>query len=146
MQTFFKSENITMTISFKDTKDNNIYREYVSDPTNRAKMRAFFKKFGQNLAPEASKLHQRLLSYQNAGEYNQLYGQTDNRIEIKRGTRDRDCMIFKVRVTGAWRKFFYQELDIDGQFLLTKDWEGNFFDIDRIYVIDVNNHDYASVR
>lgn len=54
-------------------------------------------------------------------------------------------MIFKVRVTGSWRKFFNNVIDVEGNLLLKKDWDGDFGTIIDIYVIDVNNHEYDAV-
>lgn len=134
-----------MNIKFKDTKTNKIYEDFVKEPTDRKKQRAFNKQFGNQLASEAVKLHQRIIAYPTACAYNRDYGQTANRIEIKSGEKNNFPMVFKVRVTGSWRKFFNNIIDVDGNLLIKKDWDGDFGTIFDIYVIDVNNHDYNAV-
>lgn len=134
-----------MNIQFKETKTNKIYEDFVNEPTDRKKQRSFSKQFGKQIASEAVKLHQRLLAYPTAGAYNKDYGQTKNRIETKSGVKNNDPMIFKVRVTGSWRKFFNNVIDVEGNLLLKKDWGGDFGTIVDVYVIDVNNHEYDTV-
>ena len=123
-----------MNVQFKDTKTNKIYEEFVNDPADRKKLRAFGKQFGSQIASEAVKLHQRLQSYPTAGAYNKDYGQTANRIETKSGVKNNNPMIFKVRVTGSWRKFFNNVVDVEGNLLLKKDWGGDFGTIVDIYM------------
>ena len=134
-----------MNVQFRDTKTNKIYEEFVNEPTDRKKQRAFSKQFGNQITSEAVKLHQRLQAYPTAGAYNKDYGQNANRIETKSGVRNNDAMIFKVRVTGSWRKFFNKVIDDEGNLLLKRDWDGEFGTIVDIYVIDVNNHEYDAV-
>lgn len=134
-----------MHVIFKETKTNKIYEDFVKEPTDRKKQRAFNKQFGNQIASEAVKLHQRMISYPNAGAYNKVYGQTKNRIETKSGVRNNDPMIFKVRVTGSWRKFFNNYIDVERNLLIKKDWKGDFGTIVDIYVVDVNNHEYDAV-
>lgn len=133
-----------MTIRFKNTKENNVYEQYVTDPTDRAKLRAFTKKYSSQIAGEAVKLHQRLIAHPTAASYNKMFGATNNRIEIKRGTKENLPMYFKVRVTGSWRKFFHQL--IGDSFVLGKEWVGDFESISDIYVYEINNHEYAAIH
>lgn len=133
-----------MEIRFKSTKECKCYQAFVEDPTNRAKRRAFGKMFG-SIEEESVKLHKRLLSFANAGAYNKVYGGTTNSIELKRGVKKENPLILKTRVTGSWRKFFHHIFSETGDFLLVKDWDGNFDAVNVIYVIDVNNHDYNAV-
>ncbi|MGM9832267.1 MAG: hypothetical protein ACI31A_01080 [Candidatus Limisoma sp.] len=133
-----------MDIAFKSTKACKCYQAFVEDPTNRAKRRAFGKMFG-GIEEESVKLHKRLLSFADAGAYNRIYGGTNNRIELKRGDKKEKPLILKTRVTGSWRKFFHNIATEAGDFLLVRDWLGNFDKISAIYVIDVNNHDYNAV-
>lgn len=133
-----------MDIRFKSSKACKCYQEFVEDPTNRAKRRAFGKMFGA-IEDESIKLHKRLHSFGDAGAYNKVYGSTANRIELKRGEKKENPLILKTRVTGSWRKFFYHLVTDAGDFLLVKDWTGNFDAVETIYVIDVNNHDYNAV-
>ena len=134
-----------MNVIFKETKTNKIYEDFVKEPTDRKKQRAFNKQFGNQIASEAVKLYQRMTAYPNAGAYNKVYGMTTNRIETKSGVRNNFPMIFKVRVTGSWRKFFNDIIDDAGNLLIKKDWNGDFGTIIDIYVIDVNNHEYDAV-
>ena len=133
-----------MDIRFKSTKECKCYQAFVEDPTNRAKRRAFEKMFG-NIEEESVKLHKRLFSFHDAGAYNKVYGSTLNCIELKRGVKKENPLILKTRVTGSWRKFFYHIFSEAGDFLLVKDWNGNFDAVSVIYVIDVNKHDYQAV-
>ena len=94
---------------------------------------------------ESVKLHKRLLSFADAGAYNKTHGGTSNCIALKRGEKKGDPLILKTRVTGSWRKFFHHITTETGEFLLVKDWNGNFNAVSTIYVIDINNHDYKAV-
>lgn len=134
-----------MNVLFKETKTNKIYEEFVNEPTDRKKQRAFNRQFGKQIASEVVKLHQRLKAYPTAGAYNKVYGSTRNRVETKSGVKNNAPMIFKVRVTGSWRKFFNNVIDVEGNLLVKKDWDGDFGTIVDIYVIDVNNHEYDAV-
>ena len=134
-----------MNVKFRETKTNKIYEKFVNNPTDRTNHRAFCKQFGKQIASEAVKLHERIKAYSSAGAYNKDYGQTANRIEIKSGVKNNEPMIFKVRVTGSWRKFFNSIIDVEENLLVKKDWTGNFDSITDIYVIDVNLHDYNAV-
>lgn len=133
-----------MDIRFKSTKECKCYQAFVEDPTNRAKRRVFGKMFN-GIEEESVKLHKRLLSFSDAGAYNKVYGGTTNCIELKRGVKKENPLILKTRVTGSWRKFFHHICSEGGDFLLVKDWCGNFDTISVIYIIDVNNHDYNAV-
>lgn len=133
-----------MHIRFKSTKECKCYQAFVEDPTNRVKRRAFGKMFG-SIEEESVKLHKRLLSFNDAGAYNKVYGGTLNCIELKRGVKKENPLILKTRVTGSWRKFFHHIFSETGDFLLVKDWSGNFDAVSVIYVIDVNKHDYQAV-
>lgn len=132
-----------MTIEYHNSKEVECYRDFVKNPDNRKAMRAFERIFGKTLMEPAKKLHDRLLSYKTAGAYNADYGCTNNRIELKQGCRDREPLVMKVRVDGWHRKFFHH-LFGEGA-MLKKDWTGDFNSVEKIYVIDVNNHDYKKV-
>lgn len=51
-----------MNVKFKETKTNKIYEDFVKEPTDRKKQRAFNKQFDNQIASEAVKLHQRLIA------------------------------------------------------------------------------------
>lgn len=134
-----------MVIEYGNSKEIKCYRDFVLNPDNRNASRAFSKIFGANLMEPAKKLHDRLRKYSSAGAYNAMFGQTDNRIEIKQGCGKREPLIFKVRVGRGPRKFFYRIADDERSFLLSQNWHGDFDSITAIYVIAVNNHDYNNV-
>lgn len=129
-----------MNIEFDNKKSCECYKNFVENPVDRTYTRKFFKEFGQQLASPAVKLHERLKSYESVSDYNKIYN-NDNRIEIKKGSKENERIIFKVRVQGAFRKFFCHV--IEDEFFIKKDWCGNFESVTDIYVIDVNNHDYS---
>ena len=130
-----------MLIKFRSSKTCKCYQEFVEDPTDRAKRRAFGKIYG-GIEDESVKLHKRLLAHESAGAYNRIYGGTNNRIELKQGEKKASPLILKTRVTGSWRKFFHHIITDDDNFLLVKDWHGDFNSVSTIYVIDVNRHEY----
>lgn len=130
-----------MIIEYCNSKEVKCYRDFVQNPSDRKALRAFSKTFGDALMEPAKKLHDRLIQYASAGTYNSIYGNTDNRIELKQGCADKNPLIFKVRVGRGPRKFFYHELE-DGSHLLKKNWTGDFDSITKVYVIAINNHDY----
>lgn len=136
-----------MNVLFKNTKENKCYHEFVEDPSDRKKMRAFNKTFGSTIGDESVKLHKRIKQYATAADYNKVYGLTDNRIETVTGIKEKDPFILKVRVTGSYRKFFHYITDLDSLcFLKKKEWTGRFDLVSDIYVIEVNKHDYKAVQ
>ena len=76
-----------MNISFKKTKTNKVYQDFVENPSDRKKRRIFSKEFNESIADEAVKVHKRLRAYPTAGDYNKEYGQTLNAIELKKGEK-----------------------------------------------------------
>lgn len=134
-----------MVIEYSNSKEVKCYRDFVLNPDDRITSRAFSKVFGVNLMEPAKKLHDRLNKYISAGAYNVVFGQTDNRIELKQGCGKKEPLILKVRVGRGPRKFFNHILDEDKNLLLAQDWQGDFNSITAIYVIAVNNHDYNKV-
>lgn len=134
-----------MDIKYGSSKEVECYRDFVLNPGDRKVLRAFTKTFGAGLMSPAKRLHERLVEYGSAGDYNAIYGQTDNRIEIKQGGAKKDPLVLKVRVGRGPRKFFNHITDDDGSLLLTQAWVGDFRSIKKIYVIAVNNHDYNSL-
>ena len=128
-----------MNIEYGSSKEVKCYRNFVLNPDNRNASRAFSKTFGANLMEPAKKLHDRLRKYV------AMFGQTDNRIEIKQGCAKKDTLILKVRVGRGPRKFFNHIIDEEKNLLLAQDWQGDFNSIMTIYVIAVNNHDYNNI-
>ena len=134
-----------MVIEYGSSKEVKCYRDFVLNPDNRGASRAFSKVFGINLMEPAKKLHDRLKRYASAGAYNIVFGQTDNRIELKQGCGKKEPLILKVRVGRGPRKFFNHLIDDGQNLLLTQDWQGDFNSITTIYVIAINNHDYNKI-
>lgn len=130
-----------MIINYGTSKEVKCYRDFVQNPDDRSSVRAFVKMFGKPLLEPAKRLHDRLTTYSSAGDYNKDYGTTDNRIELKLGVADKKPLVLKVRVGKGPRKFFHQIIN-ENEFLIKKDWEGDFNSVTTIYVIEVNNHDY----
>jgi hypothetical protein len=133
-----------MNITFSSGKANKCYEEFVNNPLDRKAMRNFCKLYSKDIAEAAIHRHVELEKYPNAGIYNAVYGSTDNRIEKKQGVKNKDSFVLKVRVTGAYRKFFHVLVDMQNMtFLKTSEWEGQFKAVTDIYVIEVNKHDYS---
>lgn len=109
-----------MEIQYANTKEVECYKNYVLDPANRKNVRAFSKMFGIPLLDKAKKLHDRLKQCNNVGEYNSIVS-GDNKIEIKQGCKDNECLIFKVRLDRSYRKFFNYIKDGRAERLLKKD-------------------------
>lgn len=130
-----------MNITFADTKKMKCYEDFVKNPDDRTYRRKFCKEFTNSIADEAVKRYDILSRFPNALEYNKIYGSTDNRIELKHGCSDKDILVLKVRVTSAYRKFFYTKIGTDS-FLIKKDWIGQFSEVSDIHVFEVNKHDY----
>lgn len=130
-----------MDLNYGTSKAVKCYRDFVMKPDDRAAVRAFVKMFGMPLMEPAKKLHDRLKTYSSAGSYNKDYGSTANRIELKQSTADKEPLVLKVRVGLGPRKFFYHLVDNE-QFLLKKEWKGDFNSVTAIFVIDINNHEY----
>lgn len=130
-----------MELNYGTSKAVKCYRDFVLNPDDRTAARAFSKMYGMPLMGPAKKLHDRLKNYPSAGAYNKDYGSTDNRIELKQAVPDKDPLILKVRIGLGPRKFFHHLVG-DEQFLLRKEWTGDFNTVTSIYVIDINNHEY----
>lgn len=133
-----------MVIDFENNKDCSCYRDLVLNPADRQSIKNFGRRFDAKLVSAAVKVHNKLLSASNASIYN-LTVAHDNKIQLKAGTPDKDSLILKIRVQDAYRKFFnFYVSDSTGgeKFCLTKDWTGQFDQIFKIYVHDVNKHDY----
>lgn len=103
-----------MIITFKKSKENKVYQEFVENPDDRKSRRSFQKIYG-TIADEALKVHNRLKSFETAGAYNRIYGSTTNRIELKVGCKEKEPQIFK---------------------------KGDFDAISSILVDEINKHDY----
>lgn len=134
-----------MVIDFENNKDCTCYKDLVLNPTDRQFIKNFGRRFDSNLVGAAIKTHNKMVSAKNASIYN-LTVTNDNKIQLKSGTADKSSLILKVRIQSAYRKFFnfYVSDSTGGEtFCLTRDWTGQFDQILKIYVHDVNKHDYS---
>lgn len=132
-----------MIITFGESKECCCYEELVNNPTDRNIIKKFTKKYPHDIIEPAIKLHERLKSFDTAADYQVIYGKTKNGIELKEGVKDKDPLILKLRVSLDYRKFFYHVLCPETpNYLLKKDWNGQFSEIKHIYVYDVNKHKY----
>ena len=133
-----------MDITYCNNKEVACYRDFVLHPDDRGAARAFVKRFGEELRTPAVKLHERLKHFGSAKEYTAVFGQTKNRIERMQGCRDGEPLVFKVRVSLEFRKFFHH-VPAGGEPLLTRDWQGDFGSVTAIHVVAVNHHEYNRV-
>lgn len=95
-----------MQIEFKKTKELKAYKDFVEHPEDRKALRTFLRYYPNDITQESVRRHSLLKQYNTALDYNKVYGLTTNRIELKDGTKKNQPLILKVRVSGAWRKFF----------------------------------------
>lgn len=130
-----------MVISFKNTKENKVYRNFVDNPLDRKALRAFCAVYPSAIADEAVKLHKRLIYYPTAADYNKVYGGTLNGIETMQGRKDNKPFVLKARITQGYRIFFHHLIG-DSDFLLTRNWCGDFCAIEKIHIIEANKHNY----
>jgi hypothetical protein len=129
-----------MEVLFDKTKLCEIYQNLVLNRSNRKAQIDFYKKFNK-IDKQAIRIYDRLILAKNGKAYNEMSG-SDNKIELKLGCKDNDPQEFKIRINKAFRKFFRYVLSSE-EYCLKKDWDGRFEEIKRIFVIDINNHDYS---
>lgn len=129
-----------MIINFKETKANKCYEDFVKHPENRKFRKAFIRQFN-DITEAAVKLHNRLEKFTTAADYNLVWGQTDNRIELVRGVAQNATLVLKTRVTAAYRIFFYHCKN-ETEYTLMSEWQGGFSEIRTICIIEINKHDY----
>ncbi|MGL4363959.1 MAG: hypothetical protein ACRCSB_01995 [Bacteroidales bacterium] len=130
-----------MNIQFcSNDKKCQAFFAYVNNPSDRSALKVFRKCFNKDIAHPANKLYQRLSSAKNAEIYNRLYG-GNNKIEKYAGVSINSPTVLKVRLTQAYRKFFYFYA-ANNEYSLMKDWS-SFKDVESIYIYEINNHDYS---
>lgn len=129
-----------MDVLFDNTKPCKIYQNFVLNRSDRKAQKDFFKTFNK-IDKSAIKIYDRLILSENGKKYNDM-SSCDNKIELKSGCRDNSPQEFKVRIDRAYRKFFLYLLCSE-EYCLKKDWNGCFEEIKRIFVIDINKHDYS---
>lgn len=98
---------------------------------------AIFKKFNAKIATAAIKTHEKLVQSPNIDFYNKL-SSAKNTAQIVNGTDNEYLRLNKVRCI---QKVFLH-LFLSRTSLHKKDWKGQFRDISKIFVFDINNHDY----
>jgi len=134
-----------MEITFDQNKHCEAYQELVENPENRESIKKFSKIFDRNIAKAAIKVHNKMKIAPNAHVYN-ITASINNRIELKSGIPHKDPVVLKIRIQDSYRKFFYF-CDCSSQdepvFNLTKDWCGQFKNISKVHVYEVNKHDYS---
>lgn len=132
-----------MEVAFSDNKNCNAFQGLMSNPTDRQAIKGFCKFYNKELLKPSIKVYQRLVSSENGLIYNQTTT-GHNRIELVSGRKDKQSLVLKVRIQGDYRKFFnfYQN---DTNFCTVEEWEGQFNGIRKIYVLDVNKHDYSGL-
>lgn len=129
-----------MEVLYGESKDCKAFKEFVENAESRQALKKFRKSFESHIAKAAVKLHKKILHSENAKVYN-LTATHNNKIEKKTNVPDKEPVVLKVRIQDSYRKFFYF---YDGfEFGLTKDWTGQFENVDKIHVYEVNKHDYS---
>jgi len=134
-----------MIIDFDGHKSCQAYSGYVENPDDRAFQKKFAKEYDVRIMSAAIKLHKKLKNSVSAHAYNLLVT-IDNKIQLLSGVQDKDPLVLKVRIQGDYRKFFYFcENCSDGNkvYGIKKNWCGQFDKILKIYVYEVNKHDYT---
>lgn len=147
-----------MEIIFDKSKECSAYSRFINNPEDRQSERKFKKYFSQIKLSTALRIHKNLIDAETAKRYNDIFGQTDNRIELQTGIKDSDNLILKNRITDSYRKFYHPILpcECDKQsectdceklgFTSVKEWQGDFSSIQRIFIFDINNHDYKQAK
>ena len=132
-----------MQITFDNNRDMKCYENFVKNPLDRTYRRKFWKVFSDEIADEAVKRYDLMKKFPSASDYNQVYGASDNRIEIKRGTKDKEPLVFKVRISRSYRKFFYMIAQSGTDLYLRKqEWVGQFNELTNVHIFEVNKHEY----
>jgi hypothetical protein len=136
-----------MEILFGSSKECGAFEELMTNPADRIAIKKFTKHYNQEILKASIKVYQKLKSSDSALIYNQTTS-GNNKIEKATGVKDKNPVILKVRVQGDYRKFFnFYETNTSGNedLSITKDWIGQFNKVCKIYVFDINKHDYTVV-
>ncbi len=134
-----------MEITYDKNKCCKAYQALVENPDNRQSIKKFSKEFNNRIVGAAIKIHKKIKNAENAYVYN-LTATHNNKIELKSGVSKKEPVVLKVRVQDSYRKFFYFcEKNSEGEefFELTRNWRGQFKEILKIHVYEVNKHDYS---
>ncbi|MDR2083402.1 MAG: hypothetical protein LBP67_00170 [Bacteroidales bacterium] len=141
-----------MIITFADTKRCECYKNFLEEPENRSYQKKFCKFYPIEIKSQAVRVHNRLKEVNNIGEYNALY-KSNNCFEKVVGQSKNENLAIKVRINDAYRKFVNpmlitkneDNLDTD-EFILVKNCDNQFNQINKIHVFDINKHDYSILR
>jgi hypothetical protein len=136
-----------MNITFDDTKECTCYRDLVNNDTDRTTIKNFAKLFGKSIITAVLKTHQKLIAASNAQVYNSMVS-VDNRIEKCNGVPKKNYLILKVRIQGAYRKFFFyvETLVPEKSYCISEKRKGQFDKVKDIHVFAINKHDYKSIK
>ncbi|OAV63986.1 hypothetical protein Barb6_00146 [Bacteroidales bacterium Barb6] len=118
------------------------FNELVENPLDRSCIKRFTRVFNSDIVKASIRLHERFIAAETAADYNKMYGSGQNRIEIKEGVKNKDNLVLKVRITDAYRKFFYSVENTGEGMIIKENWAGQFADIRNIHVFDINKHEY----
>lgn len=136
-----------MEITFDQNKHCEAYQEFVENPESRASVKKFSRIFDAKITSAALKIHNKMKIADNAHVYN-LTASHNNKIELLSGVPHKDPVVLKIKIQDSYRKFFYfcdNSSQDEPAFSLTKDWCGQFKNIFKIHVYEVNKHDYSKV-
>ncbi|OAV75848.1 hypothetical protein Barb7_00499 [Bacteroidales bacterium Barb7] len=131
-----------MNITYEENKACVCFKELVENPLDRSCSKRFTKIFNHDIIQACIRLHERFVAAETAADYNKMYGSGQNRIEVKEGTKNKDDLVLKVRITDAYRKFFHAMESSGEGMVIRENWKGQFADIRNIHVFDVNKHEY----
>lgn len=134
-----------MEIVFSKNKNCDAFKELMENQTDRQAQKKFRKNFNDTILGASIKVYQKLKSSDNAFVFN-LASSANNKIEIASGVKKNKPLVLKIRIQGDYRKFFHfdQSATADTEdFCLVQNWTGQFKEICKINVFDVNKHDYS---
>lgn len=136
-----------MDIEFDKNKNCTAYKNLVENIDDRIALKNFTKVFNKNIVDCSIRTYQKLKNAPNASFYNTV-SSANNKIEILTGSKNKDNLILKVRLQGDYRKFFhfYEIRDNNEKICITENWKGQFNEVSKIYIYEVNKHDYSKVK
>lgn len=136
-----------MTITFTNNKPCRVLKNYVEalEDDNTKDLMVYSRKLKKEF-PSANELvlnvYQRLKNAPNAEVYNRITQHPDRKIELKRAVGNSDPLVLKVRIENTYyRKFFYH-VNNSNEYTKEKEWSGNFVDVTKICIFDINYHKY----
>lgn len=133
-----------MVIQYSNDKNVQIWRNFVENYDDRSALKQFRRHFGMQLERHALKLHRSLCTIPNAHLFNLQQG-CDNKLEILQGRKSNTPLVLKVRINQAWRKCCNALPSPDATPITNANWDGNYQQVQSLYVIDINNHNYNAL-